>query len=126
MSVQSKYQNVINLGEKLGLANASVSEENGVLHFKGTVDNEYEKNMLWNAIKAVGGDSPSDIMADIQVANDGYYAKHTVEAGESLSKIAKHYYEDMMMYPKIFDANRDILDDPDKIQVGQVLTIPKM
>jgi nucleoid-associated protein YgaU len=30
-----------------------------------------------------------------------------------------------MQYPKIFDANRDQLSNPDKIQVGQVLKIPR-
>ena len=52
------------------------------------------------------------------------YASHTVKKGESLSLIAKHYYGDLMKYKQIFEANRDQLDNPDKIEVGQVLTIP--
>ncbi|MEZ4894475.1 MAG: LysM peptidoglycan-binding domain-containing protein [Saprospiraceae bacterium] len=69
---------------------------------------------------------PSDIVADIQVDNPSFYTKHTVVKGESLSKIAKHYYDDMMKYKLIFDANRDQLDNPDRIDVGQVLTIPNL
>lgn len=47
------------------------------------------------------------------------------EKGESLSKIADHYYEDMKAYKKIFDANRDITRMMrTRSRVGQVLTIP--
>jgi nucleoid-associated protein YgaU len=49
---------------------------------------------------------------------------YTVVSGDSLSKIAKRFYGDANAYQKIFEANRDKLTDPDRIQVGQVLTIP--
>ncbi|MBT8271636.1 MAG: peptidoglycan-binding protein LysM [Bacteroidia bacterium] len=49
---------------------------------------------------------------------------HTVVSGDSLSKIAKHYYGDPMKYPVIFEANKPMLTDPDKIYPGQVLRIP--
>ena len=49
---------------------------------------------------------------------------HTVAAGESLSVIAKKYYGDAMKYPVIFEANKPMLSDPDKIYPGQVLRIP--
>ncbi len=124
MTVKEKYQSVLNFGEKLNVQNGRVEEANGVLRVWGTVQTPYEKDQLWDAIKAVGGANPTDIVADIQVANPGFYTKHTVVKGESLSKIAKHYYDDMMKYKAIFDANRDILDNPDVIHPGQVLTIP--
>ena len=50
--------------------------------------------------------------------------KYTVKSGDTLSKIAKHYYGDANKYMKIFDANKGTLKDPDKIQVGQELVIP--
>jgi nucleoid-associated protein YgaU len=49
---------------------------------------------------------------------------YTVKSGDTLSHIALHYYGDGNAYMKIFDANRDILFDPDKIFPGQVLRIP--
>ena len=49
---------------------------------------------------------------------------HVVEKGDTLGAIAKTYYGKASLYPKIFDANRDILDDPDKIKPGQKLRIP--
>ena len=126
MSVKDKYQSVLSLGEKLAVQNGKVEEADGVLRVWGTVETPYEKDQLWDAIKAVGGDSPSDIVADITVANPGYYTKHTVVKGESLSLIAKHYYKDMMKYKQIFEANRNILDNPDRIEVGQELIIPNL
>ena len=49
---------------------------------------------------------------------------YEVKRGDTLSKIAGEFYGDPSLYPKIFEANRDTLNDPDKIQVGQKLRIP--
>lgn len=51
---------------------------------------------------------------------------YTVQRGDSLSKIAKKFYGDAMKYPVIFEANRPLLSDPDKIYPGQVLRIPPL
>ncbi len=50
--------------------------------------------------------------------------QYTVKGGDSLSKIAKHFYGDGNAWNRIFEANRDVLKDPDKIQPGQTLRIP--
>lgn len=50
---------------------------------------------------------------------------YTVQSGDTLSEIAKQYYGNSGDYMKIFEANRDILSDPDKIKVGQELVIPE-
>jgi nucleoid-associated protein YgaU len=49
---------------------------------------------------------------------------HEVVKGDTLSKIAEKYYGDPALYPQIFEANKDILTDPNKIQIGQKLRIP--
>lgn len=49
---------------------------------------------------------------------------HVVVSGDTLSKIAKHEYGDASAWHKIFDANKDILKDPNKIFPGQKLKIP--
>lgn len=109
MSLQDKYREVLNLGEELGIQNGNVVEEAGVLKVWGTAQTQYEKDQLWDKIKEIGGTNPSDIVADVSVANTEYYTKHTVKSGESLSKIAKHYYKDANAYNKIFKANTDQL-----------------
>ena len=124
MSIQAKYQSVLDLGEKLGAQNGAVTEANGVLTVTGLVETEYDKNLLWDQIKEVGGATPSDIIADIKVSTTDYYAKYTVKSGDTLGKIAKHFYDAPLLYTEIFKANTDILSHPDKIEVGQILTIP--
>jgi nucleoid-associated protein YgaU len=49
---------------------------------------------------------------------------YTVAKGDNLSKIAKHFYGDANQWKRIFEANRDVLKDPDKIFPGQKLQIP--
>ncbi|WP_458626942.1 LysM peptidoglycan-binding domain-containing protein [Winogradskyella sp. PC D3.3] len=124
--VRAKYQDVLDLGEQLNIQDGNVTEENGVLKVVGTAATQYEKNLLWDKIKATGGDNPSDIMADIKVADDTIYARHTVASGETLGKIAKHYYGDAMKYKDIFAANSDILKNPDMIHPDQELIIPNL
>ncbi|MGB1219374.1 MAG: peptidoglycan-binding protein LysM, partial [Flavobacteriales bacterium] len=51
---------------------------------------------------------------------------HTVERGDTLSKIAKEVYGNAMKYPVIFEANKPMLKHPDKIYPGQVLRIPEL
>jgi nucleoid-associated protein YgaU len=49
---------------------------------------------------------------------------YEVKAGDTLSKIAKAVYGDANAYPKIFEANKPMLSDPNKIYPGQQLRIP--
>lgn len=49
---------------------------------------------------------------------------YEVKSGDTLSKIAKHFYGDANRYGAIFEANRPMLSDPDKIYPGQMLRIP--
>jgi len=124
MSLQDKYQPVLDLGEDLGVQDGYVQEEDGVLKIGGVTQTQFEKDLLWNKIKEVGGEAPADLQADIKVANTDHYHEHVVESGDTLSGIAKTYYGDPGMYMQIFQANRDQLDNPDLIKVGQKLEIP--
>lgn len=65
-------------------------------------------------------------MADSKPAGGAWDATqwHTVSKGDTLSGISKQYYGDATLYMKIFEANKDVLKDPDRIQVGQKLRIP--
>lgn len=58
--------------------------------------------------------------------NQGLQSRtYTVVAGDSLSKIAKREYGDASKWPKIYEANRDQIKNPDLIHPGQVLTLPR-
>lgn len=52
---------------------------------------------------------------------------YTVVSGDSLSKIAKHHYGDAAKWHQIYDANKSTIgSNPDRIEVGQVLKLPKL
>ena len=126
MSLQNKYKAVLDLGVALGIRDGSDNEENGVLKMGGIAKTQYDKNQIWDKIKEIAGDNPTDLIADIKVSNTSYYTKHTVVKGESLSLIAKKYYKDANKYKQIFEANQDILKNPDLIHPGQELVIPNL
>jgi nucleoid-associated protein YgaU len=67
-----------------------------------------------------------DTMADntTPAGDNPYTQTHVVQAGDTLSKIAQKYYGDPALYDKIFQANRDVLKDRNKIFPGQKLKIP--
>lgn len=142
MSVTDKYRPVLEMGQRLGAKDVSVKEENGKLVIVGTVHSPKEKIELWNKIKEIGGENPSDIMADIRMETDQWEGSqnaggagaggasnsqrtYTVKPGDTLSKISKEVYGEPNRYMEIFNANKDKLNDPDKIQPGQELVIPE-
>jgi nucleoid-associated protein YgaU len=124
MSLQDKYKSVLDLGQKLEIKDGSVEEVDGLLKVRGKASTQYHKNLLWDEIKKAGGDSPSDIMADISVENLDYFHRHIVQKGDTLGKISKTYYGKAGKYMHIFNANTDILKDPNMIHPDQDLVIP--
>ena len=122
-----------------GKFQGNAEERDGKLHFKGTVATEDEKNAIWNAIKTIPT-WQKDVVADIQVTGGGAGARatsgtsapqapaaaktYTVKSGDTLSQIAKEHLGSAGAYMKIFELNKDVLSDPDKIKPGQVLRLP--
>ena len=49
---------------------------------------------------------------------------YTIAAGDSLSKIAKHFYGDASQWRRIFEANQDVIENPDLIYPGKTIKIP--
>ncbi|SFW60986.1 LysM domain-containing protein [Sinomicrobium oceani] len=128
MSVKAKYQPVLDLGTALKIKNGTVEESDGVLKIKGTTKSQYEKNILWDKIKEIGGNEPSDIKADIRIeeTDPAVYHRHVVQKGETLGKIAQKYYGDSSKYNTIFKANTGQLKNPDVIHPDQELVIPRL
>ena len=69
--------------------------------------------------------NPSDLGIG-SPAPTGQFKMHEVAKGETLSAIAVLHYHDVQEWPRIFEANKYKIDDPDKIYVGQVLRIPDL
>ena len=125
MGLRDKYDHAIQTAKGFRMQGAA-EERDGKLYFKGTVPTQDEANKIWDAIKTIPT-WPDEIVADIQAVGGPAAAEttYTVKAGDTLSKIAKQHLGDANAYMAIFDANRDQLKDPDKIQPGQVLKIPQ-
>lgn len=122
--LKEKYQDLLELGQELNVENGYVQEEGGKLKIGGTVEYEMQKDLLWDKIKSHPG-WENEIEADIRVKNTEIYGVYTVQPGDTLSKIAKRLFGDYRRYMEIFELNRDILDDPDLIKVGQKLKLPR-
>lgn len=125
-ALKAKYQPAIDTAKAVGISLSHVHMQGEKLFIQGAAPNEQIKNEFWNAVKAIDA-SYGDLAADISIDSSLPVPAqtYTVKAGDSLSKIAKHYYGDAMAYNRIFEANRDQLSDPNKIQPGQVLKIPR-
>ena len=111
--------------EALDLGNIGVQVVGKKVFLKGDAPSQEVREKM---ILAAGNiDGIEEVEDDIAAGDDAPEARfHTVEKGDTLGKIAKEAYGNAMKYPVIFDANRPMLSDPDKIYPGQVLRIPPL
>ena len=141
MGLRDKYSQAVVTAKSLRM-DGSAEERDGKLYFNGTVNSEDEKNQIWNALKTVP-DWQKEVVADIRVKPGASAASqpqspaspasppkaamqtYTVQAGDTLSGIAKRLLGNSNAYMEIFNANRDQLSNPDVIKPGQVLKIPQ-
>lgn len=121
--LKEKYTDIESEASRLGVRNLNVKEEGGKLKLTGTTTYQLEKDLLWDKIKKHQG-WENELNADIKVERTDIHGIHTVQPGESLSKIAKVHLDDANRYMEIFNANKDKLKDPNVIQPGQQLVIP--
>jgi len=123
MSLQEKYQSILELANQNGTT-YSLSEGDGVLHIDGSAPSEEAKQQLWDEYNRIDPDYRSgDLMLNVSVgaAAGGGSNTYTVQAGDNLTKIGAKYG---ITWNAIYEANRDIISDPDMIHPGQELKIP--
>jgi len=89
----------------------------------GMVDDQAEREKVILAVGNVAGIARVDDRLETK-KKAPEAQMYTVVAGDSLSKIAKKFYGNAGQYDVIFEANKPMLKDPDKIYPGQVLRIP--
>ncbi|WP_163996347.1 LysM peptidoglycan-binding domain-containing protein [Pyxidicoccus caerfyrddinensis] len=123
MSLQDSYKDVLDVAKTVG-AQVESREENGKLIIKGKANYAFDRDRIWDQIKARHSNWQSEVMVMLDVTNNEHYGVYTVKSGDTLSKLAKDIYGDMKLYPKIFELNKDQLKNPDTIKVGQVLKLP--
>ena len=126
MSLQEKYQTLLELANQNGTTYELSEGEGGTLIVTGTAPSAEAKQQLWDEYERLDPEfNDGDFVLNIQTAEaaaGGGMHTHTVESGDNLSKIAKEYG---IQWKAIWDHNRDILNHPDKIYPGQELKIPQ-
>ena len=98
-----------------------VSEETATV--RGTAPSQAVREKVVLAVGNTEGIAKVDDLMTVE-APEPEATYYTVVRGDTLSKISKEHYGDAMKYPVIFEANKPMLQDPDKIYPGQVLRIP--
>ncbi len=114
-----------------GIDNLDVTFQGGFVNISGDCD---DPAALEKAILMAGNvKGVTKVTSDIVWPNEPDEGEFTgldnveyyvIESGDTLSAIAKRYYGNAMDYPKIFEANREVIQDPDLIFVGQKIRIP--
>jgi nucleoid-associated protein YgaU len=110
---------------KLGLPvkDLVIGFANGIATVSGVAANQADKEKAILAVGNAAGVEKVDDRIRVEIPKPPAVF-YTVKPGDTLSKIAKAQYGDAMEYPVIFEANKPMLTDPDKIYPGQVLRIP--
>ena len=121
--LQTKYQGILELAQQNGSTYELSGGDDGVLHINGTAPSEEAKQQLWDKYSEIDPNYASgDLVMNIEVSGAAPAANtYTVEAGDNLSKIGEKYG---ISWNAIYEANRDIIKDPDMIHPGQELKIP--
>jgi nucleoid-associated protein YgaU len=133
--LKQKYTSVLNMADQEKIQFQNLHVQDNKLFIRAIAPSDDAKNKFWDQIKLVNPNA-DDVTAEISVdstramgaaagggAGEGGQT-YTVKSGDNLSKISKQFYGDSNEYMRIFYANRDKLNDPDKIQIGQQLAIP--
>jgi nucleoid-associated protein YgaU len=130
VSAREKYESLINLAHDSGASEVEAQEENGVLHVRAVVPTNEAKDRLWAEYERIDpGRQSGDLQLKVEVTGTGLESMgggggetYTVQRGDTLSEIGQRLG---VGWRDIFEANRDQLNDPDKIQPGQNLRIPR-
>src|SRR5215203_6521264 len=132
--LKQKYQTVLTTADQQRVQFVNLHVQDNKLFIRGIAPSDEAKNKFWDQVKLVNPNA-DDITAEINVdssramgaaagGGQGGGQMYEVKSGDNLSKISKQFYGDASEYMRIFYANRNTLNDPDKLQVGQQLTIP--
>lgn len=144
--LKQKYQPALNLMQPLQVQVQNINMEGTKLLVRGVAPSAEVKNRIWDQIKLIDA-TFSDLVCDLSVAQQQRQPAaqpapasttagasvsggqdqrlYTVKPGDTLSKISREFYGDATQFPKIFNANRNVLRDPNTIIPGQELVIPE-
>jgi len=108
-----------------GVNNLTVALDDEVCSLGGSCESSEAKEkavLMAGNMKGVGSVNGDSLEAPQPVAEPEYYV---IKSGDTLWKVAEEFLGNGSKYPEIFEANREVIEDPDKIFVGQKIRIPK-
>jgi LysM repeat protein len=109
----------------LNLPRLDVAYQDGTVTLSGEAQSPEQKEkavLMAGNVEGVEKVEAAQLQAPEATTAVEYYI---IEKGDTLSKIARHFYGEASAYPRIFEANREVIEDPDKIYPGQKIRIPK-
>lgn len=118
-ALQEKYAPVINMAKQAGVTDLQVREDGNILYINGTAPSEDAKQRIWDVYNTL---NPNYQSADVVLNINTGGAEYVVKPGDSLSKIGQQHGVD---WKTIYEANKDQIKNPDLIQPGWKLKIPK-
>ena len=130
--LKQKYAPALKTITDTGVSLQNLHVQDNKLFVRGKAPSEEAKARVWTAVKSVDptyADMSLDLTIDPSLptpraAEAAAERTYMVQSGDTLSKISKQFYGDANQYMKIFEANKDVLNDPNMITVGQVLRVP--
>lgn len=109
------------------ITDLNVAFSKGAVTLTGKCDSQATKEkaiLLAGNLKGVEKVNGDGLEAPVEKKEETEF--YTIKRGDTLSLIAKRYYGNAMKYPVIFEANREVIKNPDLIYPGQVIRIPKL
>jgi len=122
MALSTKYQSLIDAVKSKAQGQPKVTEQDNILYIDATVASESVKDNLWNIYNQIDPDyRAGDLRLNLVVSGTGSNEEYEVKSGDNLSKIGAKYG---ITWKEIYEANKDIIKNPDLIQPGWKLKIP--
>ena len=124
MALENKYQPLIDSANAHGVSDLQIREQDSVLYIDGVAPSEDVKTTLWEVYNQIDPDyAGGDLVLNIQVdQGNSAYDEYEVQSGDTLSKIGANYG---VPWRTIYEANSELIENPNLIQIGWKLKVPK-
>lgn len=122
MALQDKYRELVTAAQTAGVTGLQVREQDNVLYIDGKAPSQAVKKQLWDVYNKIDPDYRAGDLVLNLTTDEAAPQEYVVAAGDNLSKIGKKYG---VSWQQIYEANKDVIKDPDLIQPGWKLKIPQ-
>ena len=122
MALQDKYRELVTAAQTAGVTGLQVREQDNVLYIDGKAPSQAVKKQLWDVYNKIDPDYRAGDLVLNLTTDEAATQEYVVAAGDNLTKIGKKYG---VSWQQIYEANKDVIKDPNLIQPGWKLKIPQ-